>query len=379
MTASNSKISNLLGLNCGIYKISNLINGKCYIGSSKDLKMRKRVHFALLRDKKHSNPHLQRAYDKYGVENFSFEILEIGEIDDLKVLEKEWLIYFDSYKNGYNRTMDTIAPTRGRVIPIEERAKQWKYVKMIGPNGNIAEAPSLKEFSEIRGLDIANVSAVMLGKVHQTHGYRKFDENIVGIPFNKSDHKKAMVKLSSCPISFKLICPKGVVYEGKNIKEFCRKMDIDNSAIHQVLGDKQNNHRGWRKYTPELEGVPFEGAIKLFNVHYKFISPDGNIYEGNGVSTFARRFNLSVRSMNAVNIGKIRSHNGWQNHREDGKYPKMKLRFKKFKLINQNTGQIVSGENLKNFATEYNLCYNNLQKVFSGKYKQCKGWEIYVE
>ena len=61
-------------MNSGIYKITNLVNDKFYIGSSKDLERRKKEHFNHLRKNKHCNSHLQRSWNKYGEENFKFEV-----------------------------------------------------------------------------------------------------------------------------------------------------------------------------------------------------------------------------------------------------------------------------------------------------------------
>ena len=46
------------------------------MGSSSNLKVRKHAHFNTLQNGKHGNTHLQRAYNKYGKENFKWEILE---------------------------------------------------------------------------------------------------------------------------------------------------------------------------------------------------------------------------------------------------------------------------------------------------------------
>lgn len=60
----------------GIYKIVNKVNQKFYIGSSKNFHKRKLRHFNELRKSKHHCIHLQRAFNKYGEENFEFVIIE---------------------------------------------------------------------------------------------------------------------------------------------------------------------------------------------------------------------------------------------------------------------------------------------------------------
>lgn len=66
----------------GIYKITNIVNWKVYIGSSKNIKKRWNIHRNSLRWQKHRNIYLQRAWNKYGEKNFKFEII-------LKCLEEE--------------------------------------------------------------------------------------------------------------------------------------------------------------------------------------------------------------------------------------------------------------------------------------------------
>ena len=65
---------------CGIYKIENLINHKVYIGQSIDIERRFRNHI-----NNEASPHLRRAFEKYGIENFSFEIIK--ETKDLDYWE----------------------------------------------------------------------------------------------------------------------------------------------------------------------------------------------------------------------------------------------------------------------------------------------------
>lgn len=88
---------------CGVYKITNIINGKIYIGSSKDIDRRWREHTYSLEDNTHSNQKLQNAWNKYGRQNFKFEIIEL--CDERHQFEREQY-YLDLYKPfqsaGYN-------------------------------------------------------------------------------------------------------------------------------------------------------------------------------------------------------------------------------------------------------------------------------------
>jgi group I intron endonuclease len=84
----------------GIYKITNLINRKVYIGQSDNLLRRERQHFYLLENNKHRNDHLQRAYDKYGKNNFIFECIE--ETKDLDNREIHWINEYGGINSKLN-------------------------------------------------------------------------------------------------------------------------------------------------------------------------------------------------------------------------------------------------------------------------------------
>ena len=62
-------------LNSGIYKITNIVTQDCYVGSALNISKRKSKHFSDLKLNRHFSTFLQNSYNKYGIENFTFEIL----------------------------------------------------------------------------------------------------------------------------------------------------------------------------------------------------------------------------------------------------------------------------------------------------------------
>lgn len=88
----------------GIYKIQNNINGKLYVGKSYNIKNRWNKHKYELKNNKHHSEHLQRAWNKYGKENFIFKTIVHIRKPYLLKAEQYWIDYYKSYnyENGYN-------------------------------------------------------------------------------------------------------------------------------------------------------------------------------------------------------------------------------------------------------------------------------------
>ena len=88
----------------GVYKITNNLNNKCYIGISTNIKERWKYHKNKYNWSREYNKLLYRAFIKYGLENFTFEILEECKVEELSNKEKYYISMFDAYNNGYNAT-----------------------------------------------------------------------------------------------------------------------------------------------------------------------------------------------------------------------------------------------------------------------------------
>ena len=111
---------------CGIYKIVNMQTGQCYVGQSQHVKKRLKEHFRLLRRNKHTNQHLQNAYNKYGAESFygSMEI-ECSSVEEMDALEEAFIngdAWFEE-KTVYNIAEFAKAPMRNRTHSEEVRER----------------------------------------------------------------------------------------------------------------------------------------------------------------------------------------------------------------------------------------------------------------
>ena len=180
--------------------IVNKLNKKIYIGSSENLKRRKNAHFNKLNSNKHKNIYLQRSYNKYGEENFNFEIIEECE-DKTKLLEREQFlldIYFDNCKNCYN-----ICPIAGSTFGVK-RNKETKLKLSIINGGKpfyvlydkkiIKECINQTECAKELKLCQANITSCLNGKRNQTGNYvfiykDEYNEDKVNDIYKKIDTK----------------------------------------------------------------------------------------------------------------------------------------------------------------------------------------------
>jgi group I intron endonuclease len=104
----------------GIYEIRNLINNKIYIGQASNLRKRENDHFEQLRRDKHKNLYLQRSFNKYGEDNFVFNILLYCEQNELTYYEQGLV---DRLSPEYNLRRDCVDSNLGIKFSDEVRKK----------------------------------------------------------------------------------------------------------------------------------------------------------------------------------------------------------------------------------------------------------------
>lgn len=110
----------------GIYKIQNAINNKIYIGESLDILRRWEEHINELKNKIHYNKKLQNDWNKYGEENFTFNIISVLDDSIENFLDKYILLIYEDYyikkynslNDGYNNelTLDKIFQNKKTIV-----------------------------------------------------------------------------------------------------------------------------------------------------------------------------------------------------------------------------------------------------------------------
>jgi group I intron endonuclease len=128
-------------MNSGVYIIKNCLNGFVYVGSSSNIKSRWYTHISDLKRNKHPNIFLQRAVNKYGFQNFLFEVIEEVKADKNELIEREqyWINLYDSanQNKGYNLNpkaesclgrKDTEESRKRKSIALKGN-KNWKFRK----------------------------------------------------------------------------------------------------------------------------------------------------------------------------------------------------------------------------------------------------------
>jgi len=151
---------------CAVYQIVNNQNGKIYIGASRDIKNRWRMHKLDLKKREHINAFMQQDFETYGIEAFDFFVLEECSIDELDEKEKYYIETLQSRElfGGYNYT-DGGQGVPGKIFSDVTREKISKAL-MGNNNGHFAK------WTEERKESVRGENNAWFGK-HPTEETRK--------------------------------------------------------------------------------------------------------------------------------------------------------------------------------------------------------------
>ena len=234
----------------GIYMITNTVNGVFYVGSSIEIEKRFQQHKADLRNNHHHNIRLQNAFNKYGEDNFKFEISLICDCSpkQLRKIEQRYIDKLDACnrKKGYN-----ISPlaTAGGCF----KENNWIYGKgylMAGELNHFYGRKHTEETRKIISEKNSGFNSPWFGRNHKEESKKKISESHKGKVFT-NEHRN---NLSS---SIKKAYEEGKIKPGV-FTEHTRKRQKEACSIPVVMLDQSLNYL--REFSSVVEAGKFLGV-----------------------------------------------------------------------------------------------------------------------
>lgn len=198
-----------------IYKATNRLNGKMYIGQTvRPLEVRMAEHA------RHSNTPFDKAIQKYGIENFDVETIDTANsIEELNQKEIYWIEYYNTYGgNGYNACIGG-ENTTGFHHSEESKAKM----------------------SETKSRMYIGTNNPFYGKHHSAEIRKRFSECRKGRKLS-DEWKRHVSENSAMKVKVKNV-DTGEIFN--SIVEACRKYDIEPTHISRVCRGKRKSCGGY--------------------------------------------------------------------------------------------------------------------------------------
>jgi group I intron endonuclease len=243
-----------------IYSITNLLDGKRYIGQTIEKNPHDRYckHKYELKKNVHSNSKLQNAWNKYGQYNFIFCVIEeCANQLELDSKEAEYIIQFNSIKAGYNIRFGgcgkgiTSEETKAKLSKINKgrkfkpltsdqkiqkslRARPQGYPLLLSPDGEEYNIVNMKEHCRIFSLDERHMQTVLTGKKLSHKGWKLKNTRPAKVP-NGREYPD-------------VISPDGIIYETINLSEFCRQHSLQRNCMRRLIEGKikKKSYKGWK-------------------------------------------------------------------------------------------------------------------------------------
>jgi len=312
--------------NRGIYKILNIVNNKCYVGStSRIFGERWCQHKTELNNNKHSNSYLQNAWNKYGKEAFVFveqERLNNPNLSINQIREREQY-WIDNLQPEYNLSDVALygeMTEHGKYRMIYKRNNRYH---LISPKGIHYCTFCLAWFAEEFGLHGGTLQNLCNGKIHQ---HKQWKGSII-LEDGTTPHLYSQKKRTRN--YYHLVSPKGIHMCVENIKEFCKENNLSYAHMVNVCNpnNKRRHHKQWtgaiitKDYTKptqynkkEDEGLIKQNQSNSKNKYiYTFISPNNEVtILESGVKEFCNKNNLTNSKIYDVAKSKLKHTKGWK-------------------------------------------------------------------
>jgi group I intron endonuclease len=393
----------------GVYAIHCSVNDFVYFGSAAGLGFRSRFnrHVKELQRGIHHSPILQKHYDRYGAEPFSFHILELCLPGQALQHEQTWIDLrgVGSKNRSFNIAARAgIAPSRlgekqrpdtiakrvqhrlNNPLPPEvmERIKQGiaeanslAYV-VTSPEGREMSIKNLTKFCRNNGL-IAGQMINVAKAIHDQHkGWRCRYTNE-----SKEEHQSRLNRLRRNR-EYLVTFPDGSEFVVKNLKQFCRDKELSYAAMAAIVRAVHlQTHDGWKcQLVNEPEVIRQKRlALQGKNKRYIVTFPNGQQAEIEGLPAFCKEHELCCSTMTKVALGKHFQHKGFKLRYAEDSIDDRNDRLKHRKnnreyIVTDPDGNEFLTNSLKSFAQAHNVSHSALSKLVYGETLDGKtGWQ----
>lgn len=222
-----------------IYKLTNKINGKIYVGQTKksvEKRWKQHVNHA-----KNSDGPFQKAIRKYGEESFTLEVVcECGTQKELDEKEIFWGAQFNSLvPNGYNILLGS-----GPQIASEEYRRRMSAVTSGDKNGMFGKTHSEEAKEKNRKAHLGKSDSEITKKRKSISRLGNKNPNFGK---NHTDEVKQTIASKNSKTWY-FTDPIGNIIVITNLKAFCRENGLLYQRLWEVYTGKRQQYKGWRKY-----------------------------------------------------------------------------------------------------------------------------------
>lgn len=255
----------------GIYKITCLPTGKLYVGSAAIFRKRRDRHWQHLREKKHDNLHLQRAWEKYGPDAFKFEVLEV--IEDRALMlgrEQHWIDALNTYADGFN--MMPALRNEGYTITLTPESRLRRSESMKRRIAEPGYQQMLADARRKRYRDDPAAREQFIQKIRASHTGKTMSAEVKANMSTSKNRRK---------ITVVVMTPNGEIIEYLGRITFCKEHFPDSWASAQggfnlVLQGKAKGYKGYRMARKGTsEEVALRAAKPLSAPNWRVHEPDG--------------------------------------------------------------------------------------------------------
>jgi hypothetical protein len=310
-----------------IYKITNIITNKVYIGldgGPTDKHTRWKTHKSIYKNYKHKSK-LYSSIRKHGIENFHYEVIyESSDINDLYNMEYYYIKKYNAVDNGYNILIADLCFSKNLskedLISIKEKkregsikANKIRWESCIGEDrkkfiDNIMKQIPKDKRSKYTKKYWDNISdeeyELRVKSINDYWDNISDEERKVRYELSKENFKKASLKRSN---KYKIISPNEIEYIVTSIPQFSKEHNLSKDALYDVSKGYKTNYKGWKVIL--IEKAEISTYIKKTPI--TLINPKGKEIVTDNLKQFCKDNNLSYSSFLCIKKGLCKQHNGW--------------------------------------------------------------------